>query len=76
MIYPANIEQKIDFTVLRDELHRRCSSSLGRERVDAMQMQTDYNEVCRDKQERRFHGIVYLTVDSDRHRAAAVQIPQ
>lgn len=47
MIYPANIEQKIDFTVLRDELHRRCSSPLGRERVDAMQMQTDYNEVCR-----------------------------
>lgn len=47
MIYPANIEQKIDFTVLRDELHRRCSSPLGHERVDAMQMQTDYNEVCR-----------------------------
>ncbi|MBO4689541.1 MAG: Smr/MutS family protein [Paludibacteraceae bacterium] len=46
MIYPANIEQKIDFVVLRDELHRRCSSPLGRERVDAMQMETDRETVC------------------------------
>lgn len=47
LFYPANIEQKIDFVVLRDELRRRCASSLGRECVDAMQMQTDYDEVCR-----------------------------
>lgn len=47
MIYPSNIEQKIDFVVLRDELRRRCASPLGCERVDVMQMQTDYNEVCR-----------------------------
>ena len=47
MIYPANIEQKIDFTVIRDELLRRCSSPLGRERVDAMTYQTDYATVCR-----------------------------
>lgn len=45
MIYPENIEQKIDFTVIREELHRRCTSSLGRERVDAMQMETDYDTV-------------------------------
>ncbi len=47
MIYPANIEQKIDFTVLRDELSRRCASTLGRERVDAMHMETDYAVVDR-----------------------------
>ena len=47
MIYPANIEQKIDFTVLRDELSRRCASALGRERVDAMHMETDYAVVDR-----------------------------
>ncbi|MCR5050180.1 MAG: Smr/MutS family protein [Paludibacteraceae bacterium] len=47
MIYPANIEQKIDFIVLRDELRRRCASPLGRERVEAMQMETDYNVVSR-----------------------------
>lgn len=46
MYYPANIEQKIDFTVLRDELRHRCASSLGRERVEAMQMETDYATVC------------------------------
>ena len=45
MIYPNNIEQKIDFTVIREELHRRCRSPLGRERVDAMQMETDYEHV-------------------------------
>lgn len=45
MIYPNNIESKIDFTVIREELIRRCASSLGRERVEAMQMETDYETV-------------------------------
>lgn len=45
MIYPENIESKIDFTVIRDELNRRCSSPLGREQVDAMKMETDYNTI-------------------------------
>ena len=47
MLYPENIEQKIDFTVIREELLRRCSSSLGRERVDAMRMETDFEVVSR-----------------------------
>ena len=47
MFYPQNIEQKIDFTVIREELLRRCASSLGRERVEAMQMETDYAVVSR-----------------------------
>ena len=45
MYYPVNIEAKIDFTVIREELNRRCASSLGRERVEAMQMETDYETV-------------------------------
>ena len=45
MIYPDNIELKIDFTVIRDELLRRCASSLGREQVDAMHMETEYAQV-------------------------------
>lgn len=45
MFYPNNIEQKIDFTVIREELSRRCASDLGRERVEAMQMETDYETV-------------------------------
>ena len=45
MYYPANIEEKIDFTVIRDTLRRACASSLGRECVDAMQMETDYKTV-------------------------------
>ena len=45
MYYPNNIEQKIDFTVIREELNRRCTSPLGRERVDSMQMETDFETV-------------------------------
>ena len=45
MVYPSNIEQKIDFTVIRDELLRRCASPLGREQVEAMRMETDYETV-------------------------------
>ena len=45
MYYPSNIEQKIDFAVIRDELNRRCSSPLGREQVEAMKMETDYEVV-------------------------------
>ena len=47
MFYPNNIEQKIDFAIIREELSRRCASALGRERVDAMQMETDYETVNR-----------------------------
>ena len=43
--YPNNIEEKIDFTVIREELERRCTSGLGRERVEAMQMETEYAKV-------------------------------
>ena len=42
VIYPTNIEQKIDFQVIRDELKVFCTSSLGKERVDQMQWLTDY----------------------------------
>jgi DNA mismatch repair protein MutS2 len=45
VFYPDNIEAKIDFTVIREELMRRCGSSLGRERVEAMRMETDYATV-------------------------------
>ena len=45
MFYPENIEQKIDFVEIREELGRRCASGLGRERVAAMQMETDYATV-------------------------------
>ena len=46
MIYPQNIEQKIDFQVIRDSLKGCCMSSLGKERVDAMQWLTHYPTVC------------------------------
>lgn len=45
MIYPDNIEQKIDFCVLRDELRKRCTSLLGREQVDAMSFLTGYEDI-------------------------------
>ena len=42
MIYPENIEQKIDFQVIRDGLKGCCMSILGKERVDAMQWLTHF----------------------------------
>ena len=45
MIYPTNIEQKIDFQIIRDNLKGCCMSSLGKERVDAMQWLTHYPTV-------------------------------
>lgn len=42
MIYPENIEHKIDFQVIRDGLKGCCSSSLGKERVDEMQWTSHY----------------------------------
>ena len=43
MIYPQNIEQKIDFHVIRDCLKGFCSSPLGKERVDEMSWVNHYN---------------------------------
>lgn len=40
--YPDNLEQKIDFGVIRNELRRYCSSPMGRELADAMGFQTHY----------------------------------
>ena len=45
MTYPGNIEQKIDFQVIRDGLRGCCMSALGREHVDAMAWQTDYDTI-------------------------------
>ena len=45
MIYPQNIEHKIDFQVIRDGLKGCCMSGLGKERVDAMQWLTHYPTV-------------------------------
>ena len=45
MIYPQNIEQKIDFQVIRDGLKGCCMSTLGKERVDDMQWLTYYPTV-------------------------------
>lgn len=53
MTYPDNIERKIDFSVLRDELSRACSSTIGRDSVEAMQMLTDYDTIVRLQQENR-----------------------
>ena len=47
VFYPTNIEQKIDFTEIRETLRRACASPLGREQVDAMQMETDFETVSR-----------------------------
>lgn len=43
--YPDNFEQKIGFDAIRRMLSEGCLCQLGRDRVDAMQMSTDYEDV-------------------------------
>lgn len=45
MIYPSNIEQKIDFGVIREQLEKLCASSLGRRKADEMTFMTDYHAI-------------------------------
>lgn len=45
MTYPSNIEQKIDFGVIREQLNKACSSSLGRRKVEEMEFLTDYQAI-------------------------------
>ncbi|NDV45952.1 endonuclease MutS2 [Paludibacter sp. 221] len=45
MLYPEHIEQKIDFTTIRQLLKNKCINSLGEERVDAIQFSSDYAEI-------------------------------
>ncbi len=45
MTYPQNIEQKIDFQVIRDCLKHFCTSSLGKEKVDEMHWHERYANV-------------------------------
>lgn len=45
MTYPENIEQKIDFQVIRKHLRQHCLSSLGQERVDEMHWLTEYRAI-------------------------------
>lgn len=42
MLYPDNIEDKIDFSFIRNLLNLYCSSSLGKEHVDSMSFISDY----------------------------------
>ena len=41
MNYPDNIEQKIDFTLIREWVMKECDSPLGKERCEAMTFMTD-----------------------------------
>ncbi|NLT02576.1 MAG: endonuclease MutS2 [Bacteroidales bacterium] len=45
MIYPGHFEQKIGFDQVRQLLNAACTSSLGREKVDALTFLTDYDSL-------------------------------
>ena len=46
MNYPSEIENKIDFSVIREHLRAHCSFAPGREEVDDMHYLTDFEQVC------------------------------
>jgi DNA mismatch repair protein MutS2 len=45
MTYPQNIEQKIDFPIIRDCIKAFCSSPLGKEKVDDMSWVNNFDTV-------------------------------
>lgn len=45
MIYPDTFEQKIGFTVVRNEVKRHCVSSMGVAMVEEVTMMTDYGAI-------------------------------
>lgn len=45
MIYPSDFESKIGFDSLRTNLSQKCTSRLGRDEVNAMKFDTDYNSI-------------------------------
>ncbi|MCF0190343.1 MAG: Smr/MutS family protein [Marinilabiliaceae bacterium] len=51
MLYPNNIEDKLHFRFVRDEISHRCKSSLGREEVDAISFSSDYDSIMHQLRE-------------------------
>lgn len=47
MNYPSEIENKIDFSSIREQLRDKCSFAPGKEEVDDMHFLTDYQEIKR-----------------------------
>lgn len=47
MLYPSNLEQKINFIKIKDLLKAECTSSLGQQYVDKVGFSSDYNLVQR-----------------------------
>ena len=47
MLYPKNLDQKINFVKIKDLLKAECTSGLGQEYVDKIAFSSDYNLVQR-----------------------------
>lgn len=47
MLYPSNLEQKINFLKIKELLKAECSSSLGQDYVDKVSFSSDFNLVQR-----------------------------
>ncbi|MDD3194434.1 MAG: endonuclease MutS2 [Paludibacter sp.] len=45
MLYPANIESKIDFESVRIHLQNSCISELGKDKVEKLSFSTDYESI-------------------------------
>jgi DNA mismatch repair protein MutS2 len=50
-IYPDNFEKKVGFDQIRKKLHNKCLSLMGKERVDNMDFQNNYDSVSRQLDE-------------------------
>ena len=63
MIYPQNFEQKIGFDTIRALIKEQCLSTLGTERVDAMEFSTEIQDI--DRQLNETMEFVRITQEED-----------
>ncbi|GMQ26847.1 endonuclease MutS2 [Algoriphagus sp. oki45] len=47
MLYPSNLEQKINFVKIKDQLKEECTSALGQEYVDKIAFSSDFKLVSK-----------------------------
>lgn len=61
MVYPSNFENKIDFDQIRSLIKEYCISSLGKDYIDAVSLQTNINDIIRlQEQTDEFRQILLL----------------
>ena len=47
MLYPANIEEKIGFSKIKEKLSKKCEGEYGRALVDKIKFRADFDTISK-----------------------------